>query len=260
MARLPLLIALSLTAPLASAQTSELFLTSWQDTQAYVVQNGQIIRQFQRTLTDDGPALVVGDTIKMYGQTTGSLGREIVFRVVNGRTIVSTPPVQNGEPSDAQKAARERFIDAVHYAKEVMLDADLKSEYGAKAVANGKGNAFSSAIADFLNAPEILSVDITGYFGNPDDICVDAIGELDTDANAGNNTADPAENIAWPDPPGGADGTYECWVHNWEERSDGTTAFTLTIQVDGQQEVHTGNLSDDEESTHYFFSKGSASQ
>jgi len=58
------------------AQTSELFLTTYEDTRAFVVRGGQVIRQFNRTGPFDGPALVVQNTIKMYGQKGGDIGRE----------------------------------------------------------------------------------------------------------------------------------------------------------------------------------------
>jgi hypothetical protein len=58
------------------AQTSELWLTSYQSTDAYVVQNGQIVRQFSRTSSSDGPGLVVQGTTKMLGQFSGAVGRE----------------------------------------------------------------------------------------------------------------------------------------------------------------------------------------
>jgi len=65
-----------LLASLASAQTSELVLTSTSTTDCYVVRNGVIVRQFSRTATSDGPALVVQSTIKMYGQATNNVGHE----------------------------------------------------------------------------------------------------------------------------------------------------------------------------------------
>jgi hypothetical protein len=73
----------------ALAQTSELYLTSYSSTQAYVVKNGQIVRQFQRTAANDGPALVVDATIKMYGQSTGGVGREYDF---NGNLLAGVYP------------------------------------------------------------------------------------------------------------------------------------------------------------------------
>ncbi len=68
--------AVLLTASAAAAQTSPLYLTSYTSTQAYIVQGGVITTSFNRTATDDGPALVVDGTVKMYGQYGGSVGRE----------------------------------------------------------------------------------------------------------------------------------------------------------------------------------------
>jgi hypothetical protein len=70
------LFATSALAATATAQTSELFLTDFMDTHTYVVQNGQIVRQFSRTAWNDGPALVVQSTIRMYGQVWGGVGHE----------------------------------------------------------------------------------------------------------------------------------------------------------------------------------------
>jgi hypothetical protein len=74
--RFALLAAVGVAVKSALAQTSELYLTTYENTKAYVVQNGAIIRQFDRTRGSDGPALVVQDTIKMYGQFGGAVGRE----------------------------------------------------------------------------------------------------------------------------------------------------------------------------------------
>jgi hypothetical protein len=69
-------LAFALLTPAVFAQTSELYLTSYSTNDAFVVKNGQILRQFSRTAPNDGPALVVQGTVKMYGQYGGSIGRE----------------------------------------------------------------------------------------------------------------------------------------------------------------------------------------
>jgi len=66
----------ALSGATALAQTSELYLTSWDTTQVFVVQNGQIVRQFNRSSTVDGPGLVVQSTVKCIGQDAGQTGRE----------------------------------------------------------------------------------------------------------------------------------------------------------------------------------------
>jgi len=60
----------------AAAQTSELFLSDWTTTATFVVQNGQVIRQFNRSAPLEGPGLVVTGTIKFIGQNGGQVGRE----------------------------------------------------------------------------------------------------------------------------------------------------------------------------------------
>ncbi len=66
----------ALTCGSALAQTSELYLTSWDTPQTFVVQNGTIVRQFNRSGTSDGPGLVVQGSIKCIGQDSGANGRE----------------------------------------------------------------------------------------------------------------------------------------------------------------------------------------
>ena len=72
-----LIVAVMLALPgLALAQTSELYLHDGETTVTYVVQNGQLVRQFNRSGSVDGPGLVVQDTIKMIGRHSGGVGRE----------------------------------------------------------------------------------------------------------------------------------------------------------------------------------------
>jgi hypothetical protein len=60
----------------ARCQTSELFLTDYFNSNCYVVRNGVLVRSFQRQAANDGPALVVQGTVKMYGQNVGAIGHE----------------------------------------------------------------------------------------------------------------------------------------------------------------------------------------
>jgi hypothetical protein len=76
MRRIAIVACCSLIASSTRAQTSELVLTSYYNTAAYVVQNGSIVHQFTRATFDDGPGLVVQSTIKMVGQAPGAIGHE----------------------------------------------------------------------------------------------------------------------------------------------------------------------------------------
>lgn len=66
----------ALAAQVSFAQTSELYLTDVDDPRCFVVQDGSIVRSFNRVNTADGPGLVVQDTIKMIGQDPGQTGFE----------------------------------------------------------------------------------------------------------------------------------------------------------------------------------------
>ncbi|MCC6908031.1 MAG: hypothetical protein IT430_08840 [Phycisphaerales bacterium] len=70
------LLAAAATSGAALGQTSELYLTSWDTPQTFVVQNGAIVRQFNRSSTSDGPGLVVQSSVKCIGQDAGAIGRE----------------------------------------------------------------------------------------------------------------------------------------------------------------------------------------
>jgi hypothetical protein len=82
-------VAVILVPAFALAQTSELYLTTYEQTDAYVVQNSQIIRQFNRLHQFDGPALVVLESIKMLGQFGGQVGHEYDL---NGNPLAGTYP------------------------------------------------------------------------------------------------------------------------------------------------------------------------
>lgn len=65
-----------LVSAVAPAQTSALYLNEWFGEETYVVQNGLIVRQWTRRDTQDGPGLVVVDSIKNIGVRVGNVGRE----------------------------------------------------------------------------------------------------------------------------------------------------------------------------------------
>ena len=99
---------------------------------------------------------------------SGMLGNVVVYRERNGQVIMSNRPKR---PTLTPKllAVRERFLEAVKYGKAVMANPDLKAEYQA-GVGEKFVSAYSIAVADFLKAPEIKSIDLLNYNG--------AIGDL----------------------------------------------------------------------------------
>ncbi|RJP36151.1 MAG: hypothetical protein C4547_07915 [Phycisphaerales bacterium] len=61
---------------LVQAQLSELYLSDRVTPIVYVVQNGRIVRQFNRSGQFDGPGCTVTDTVKFIGQDGGRVGQE----------------------------------------------------------------------------------------------------------------------------------------------------------------------------------------
>lgn len=100
---------------------------------------------------------------------SGMIGGTLVFRTVGDNTIVSSAPSPSGPPSDAQKEQRERFQQAVIYAKGSMADPVTKAEYQEAVQGKGQANAYNIAVADFFNAPNIVDVDFTNYKGKVKD-------------------------------------------------------------------------------------------
>jgi hypothetical protein len=100
---------------------------------------------------------------------SGKLGEMIVFRQVNGKTIMAMAPKQTGKYSDKQLEAKRRFQSAVIYGKAATADPLVKAEYE-----KGKGGKFTSAyqvaVADFLVAPDIQEVNLKEYKGNVGDV------------------------------------------------------------------------------------------
>lgn len=97
---------------------------------------------------------------------SGSLGRTLVFRRVNDETVVSTTPSPSQKaPSAAQRIQREKFQQAVVFAKAQMADPALKAAYEAAVRQGSLSSAYNVAMGDFFNAPDILEVDLSEYQG-----------------------------------------------------------------------------------------------
>lgn len=95
---------------------------------------------------------------------TGLVGDMLVFRNRGGKTFVSSKPKERtGELSEGQKLQHERFQEAILYAKSATSNPDTKAEY-AKAI-TGNETAYNVAVADFFHAPNIKSIDLSGYTG-----------------------------------------------------------------------------------------------
>jgi hypothetical protein len=97
-------------------------------------------------------------------QMRGGIG-DLVFKRYQGDVIVSRKAdMSDVEPSAAQAAQRERFRQAAQYGKLACGDPLSRALY-ARAAAEKGLPLFSLAVADFFHAPEVVSIDLTGYDG-----------------------------------------------------------------------------------------------
>ena len=98
-----------------------------------------------------------------FEQASGALG-ELVFREVNGKTIVSRKPATSGVITEAQAAHRERFRQAAAYGKFAMSDQTTREIYDIVSEQRGIP-AFALTVADYLNAPTVDKLDLSAYNG-----------------------------------------------------------------------------------------------
>jgi len=97
---------------------------------------------------------------------TGKLGRTLVFRYVNGETIVAAAPRRgSGKPTARQQVQRSKFRMATVYANGQLSDPVTLALYQEAAVRKQYKSARTLAIADYFNAPVIALVDTFSYTG-----------------------------------------------------------------------------------------------
>lgn len=87
---------------------------------------------------------------------SGMLGSQLVYRTVDGTTIVSSRPIRRTAPSKAQQRQITRFKYASIYGKAVQEDPALGPIYEAAAAKLGAfKSTYQLAVTDYLRSPEI---------------------------------------------------------------------------------------------------------
>jgi hypothetical protein len=104
---------------------------------------------------------------KMVDSATGKVGN-MVFRQVGRRTLYTQAPEREHVVTTVgQRAQRDRFKRAVSYARNCILDPVLKEAYEKRTGGKEFLTGFNVAVTDYLHAPKIDSVDLSGYTGQP---------------------------------------------------------------------------------------------
>lgn len=97
---------------------------------------------------------------------SGKFGDQIVFRQVNGKTLMCKSPISRGKTSAKQEQQQEKFKKASQYAKQALEDPVLSAEYALEAKRRKGLSAYNVAVADYLISPTIDKVDVSAYTGN----------------------------------------------------------------------------------------------
>lgn len=137
----------------------------------------------------------------------GQVG-DVVFKRYNDEVIMARKPDLTGRtPTEGQAAHREQFKLAALYGRTVLADPQKKAVYDAAAKSKYVP-AFALTIGDFLNAPVVDEIDLSGYTGKTGEtICVAASDDFEvtgvevsiTDANGAVLEHGPAaaQNGSW---------------------------------------------------------------
>ena len=100
------------------------------------------------------------------GKFKGSLGKELVFREWEGKTVVAkSPKARNGDPTLAQAEIQEKFLLASRYAKAVTKSADQNLAQAYASALRPRQNVYSRALEDFMSPPVVKLIDTRGYKG-----------------------------------------------------------------------------------------------
>ncbi|MDR0602893.1 MAG: hypothetical protein LBG80_01150 [Bacteroidales bacterium] len=102
--------------------------------------------------------------VVMYG-VSGKIGDILIFSQRNGKTIISrVPRIKRVRLSKKQKEHQKRFQKATIFAKTIIHTEE--GQVYIKAAKEKTGlTAYNIAIADFMHAPEIKSINISAYKG-----------------------------------------------------------------------------------------------
>jgi hypothetical protein len=100
------------------------------------------------------------------GKFRGTLGKELVFREWEGKTVVAKAPKRRqGDSTPAQEETQDNFLLASRYAKAVIKGQDQGIKDAYTAALRPRQNLYSRALEDFLSPPVVKIIDTDNYTG-----------------------------------------------------------------------------------------------
>lgn len=95
---------------------------------------------------------------------SGKLGDQVVFRQLDGMTVLANIPTRRKtKPAGRQAETCDRFRMAINYARNIVKDPEMKAAY--KARAGKRVSANNVAVRDFLTPPVVSEIDTSAYTG-----------------------------------------------------------------------------------------------
>ena len=92
----------------------------------------------------------------LFDDIRGKIGDYVLRRAPSGRLILSrSPDMSRVKWSKTQKENRQRFKEAVAYAKAAMADPHLRASYEKRATEEGK-RPYDLALSDYLKGRNLL--------------------------------------------------------------------------------------------------------
>jgi predicted membrane-bound mannosyltransferase len=158
---------------------------------------------------------------------SGKIGDLLIFRQVNGQTVVSKIPERSQTASEKQKEQRKRFQRATVYAKAAVDDPETKALYAGEAGKSKGKTAYNIAVADFFNAPDIETVDLSDYTGSvgdtvrvaaTDDFLVKSVYVSIVDADGA--TVEEGDAVR---------GTGNLWIYTATKHNDSVSGYRIEI-------------------------------
>ena len=104
------------------------------------------------------------------GKFSGTLGKELVFREWDGKTVVAKAPKRRkGQPTPDQAQTQEKFLIASRYARGVIRNPDKSLAEAYAAVLKPRQNVYSRALEDYISPPVVKSINTRNYKGKAGD-------------------------------------------------------------------------------------------
>jgi hypothetical protein len=96
---------------------------------------------------------------------SGKIGDLLIFRRINGKTVISKTPERSKTVTEKQAATCKRFQQATLYAKAAVANPETEEQCAAAAKKGKDKGRTAYNVADFFNAPDIDTIDLSNYTG-----------------------------------------------------------------------------------------------